>query len=67
MSEESKYITKKDKEDKKEYITKKKKYITKKKKSKWITIKEKDKGLAGGGAATHGLGRAFMKGGRAQI
>jgi len=68
MSEESKYITKKDKEEKKEWITKKKKYITKKKKdkeSKWITIKEKDKGLAGGGAAQRGLGRAFMKGGRA--
>ena len=34
------------------------------KETKWITIKEKDKGLAGGGAAQRGLGRAFMKGGK---
>ena len=53
------WITKKEKPA---YITKKEKpaYITKKSKTKWITKK------AGGGRATHGYGRAYMKGGRAK-
>ena len=56
-----------------DWITKKQKFITKKEKeveepTKWITKKKPayitKKKYAGGGKATRGLGRAFMKGGK---
>ena len=63
ITKKQKFITKKEVEEPTNWITKKEspEWITKKKPA-YITKKK----YAGGGRATHGYGRAYMKGGRAK-